>query len=235
MPTAGARTPRAIPAWAPYGMRVLVYRPAERKKRETRQRVPDIATGLFPGHGLTGVTVADVAASADVSVDTGYDCFPAQGDLFFDRSGRVVEQLSRSVRGRDTGESATRAVPRGPRAEVEAVSPRAGLMERCDRFMRRIQEAPPLRSRLRGMRQEIHAHLEAPLREETAAPADDPVPGLMAGQIRWIHRSVSVAIGRETAGGRDPREVSREAPVLLDDIEELLGGRVLNYAVRGTE
>ncbi|MDQ0811146.1 hypothetical protein QFZ63_002860 [Streptomyces sp. B3I7] len=57
----------------------------------------------------------------------------------------------------------------------------------------------------------------------------------MAGQIRGIHRSVFGATGRETAGGRDPWEVSREAPVLLDGIEELLSDRVRNYAVRGTE
>lgn len=42
-------------------------------------------------------------------------------------------------------------------------------MEDYDRFVRCLQEAPP-RSRLWSMRQEIHAHLEAPLREEAAAP-----------------------------------------------------------------
>jgi hypothetical protein len=42
-------------------------------------------------------------------------------------------------------------------------------------------------------------------------------------------------IGRETAKGRNPGEVSREVLVLLDDIEELLGRKVLNYAVRGME
>jgi hypothetical protein len=35
--------------------------------------------------------------------------------------------------------------------------------------------------------------------------------------------------------GRNPGEVSREVLVLLDDMEELLGEKVLNYAVRSTE
>lgn len=42
-------------------------------------------------------------------------------------------------------------------------------------------------------------------------------------------------IGREMVKGRNPREVSREVLALLDDIEELLSEKVLNYAVRGAE
>ncbi|WP_432191422.1 TetR/AcrR family transcriptional regulator [Streptomyces sp. bgisy027] len=207
----------------------------ERKKRETRQRISDIATGLFLEHGFVTVTIAEVAEAADVSVNTVYNYFPAKEDLFFDRSAGVVEQLSRWVRGRAEGESAARAVLRELRADVESVSPRVGLMEGYDRFMRCIHEAPPLRSRLWSMQQEIHDHLEATLREEVGADASDPWPGLIAGQIAWIHQTVFVHIGREMAAGHNPGKVSREVLVLLDDIEELLSASVLNYAVRGAE
>ncbi|MFC8246644.1 TetR/AcrR family transcriptional regulator [Streptomyces chartreusis] len=207
----------------------------ERKKRETRQRISDIATGLFLEHGFVTVTIAEVAEAADVSVNTVYNYFPAKEDLFFDRSAGVVEQLSRWVRGRAKGESAAGAVLRELRADVESVSPRIGLMEGYDRFMRCIQEAPPLRSRLWSMQQEIHDHLESTLREEAGADAADPLPGLIAGQIAWIHQTVFVHIGREMAAGRNPGKVSREVLVLLDDIEELLSPGVLNYAVRGAE
>ncbi|MEU6306327.1 TetR/AcrR family transcriptional regulator [Streptomyces chartreusis] len=207
----------------------------ERKKRETRQRISDIATGLFLEHGFVTVTIAEVAEAADVSVNTVYNYFPAKEDLFFDRSAGVVEQLSRWVRGRAKGESAAGAVLRELRADVESVSPRVGLMEGYDRFMRCIQEAPPLRSRLWSMQQEIHEHLEATLREEAGANAADPLPGLIAGQIAWIHQTVFVHIGREMVAGRNPGKVSREVLVLLDDIEELLSPSVLNYAVRGVE
>ncbi|MDT7844092.1 TetR/AcrR family transcriptional regulator [Streptomyces justiciae] len=204
----------------------------ERKKRETRQRISDIATGLFLEHGFVTVTIAEVAEAADVSVNTVYNYFPAKEDLFFDRSSGVVEQLSRWVRARDAGESAARAVLRELRGEIEAVSPRLGLMEGYDRFMRCIHEAPPLRSRLWSLQQEIHDHLEATLREETGAVDADPLPGLIAGQICWVHSEVFVHIGREMVAGRNPDEVSREVLVLLDDIEELLSEKVLNYAVR---
>ncbi|MEV8090315.1 TetR/AcrR family transcriptional regulator [Streptomyces nigra] len=205
----------------------------ERKKRETRQRISDIATGLFLEHGFVTVTMADVAEAADVSVNTVYNYFPAKEDLFFDRSAGVVDQLSRWVRARQEGESAARAVLRELRADVEAVSPRIGLMEGYDRFMRCIHEAPPLRSRLWSLQQEIHDDLEATLREDTGADAGDPLPGLIAGQLAWIHHTVFTAVGREMLKGRKPGEVSRETLVLLDDIEELLSEKVLNYAVRG--
>ncbi|MGW6475453.1 TetR/AcrR family transcriptional regulator [Streptomyces nigra] len=207
----------------------------ERKKRETRQRISDIATGLFLEHGFVTVTMADVAEAADVSVNTVYNYFPAKEDLFFDRSAGVVDQLSRWVRARPGGESAARAVLRELRADVEGVSPRVGLMEGYDRFMRCIHEAPPLRSRLWSLQQEIHDDLEATLREDTGADAGDPLPGLIAGQLAWIHHTVFTAVGREMLKGRKPGEVSRETLVLLDDIEELLSEKVLNYAVRGAQ
>ncbi|MFG2127569.1 TetR/AcrR family transcriptional regulator [Streptomyces sp. NPDC048751] len=205
----------------------------ERKKRETRQRISDIATGLFLERGFVPVTIAEVAEAADVSVNTVYNYFPAKEDLFFDRSAGVVDRLPRWVRGRDVGESAARAVLRELRAEVEAVSPRIGLMEGFDRFLRVIQDAPPLRSRLWSLQQEVLDNLEAALREETGAAVDDPLPNLMAGQIGWVHQTVFAIIGREMVAGRNPDEVSREVLVLLDGIEELLSEKVLNYAVRG--
>jgi AcrR family transcriptional regulator len=205
----------------------------ERKKRETRQRISDIATGLFLEHGFVTVTIADVAEAADVSVNTVYNYFPTKEDLFLDRSKGVVDRLSRWVRARDAGESAAAAVLRELRDEVEAVSPRVGLMEGYERFMRVIHDAPPLRSRLWSIQQEVQDNLEATLREETGSAAEDPIPTLMAGQLNWIHHTVMGVIGREMVAGRNPDEVSREVLVLLDEIEELLSEKVLNYAVRG--
>ncbi|GHH90408.1 TetR/AcrR family transcriptional regulator [Streptomyces capillispiralis] len=207
----------------------------ERKKRETRQRISDIATGLFLEYGFVTVTVAEVAEAADVSVNTVYNYFPTKEDLFFDRSQGVVDRLSRWVRGRGAGESAAEAVLRELREEVEAVSPRIGLMEGYDRFMRVIDDAPPLRSRLWAIQQEVQDNLERTLREETGASDDDPLPTLIAGQLNWVHQTVMGTIGRAMVAGRDRNEVSRETLVLLDEMEGLLSPKVLKYAVRGAE
>ena len=146
-----------------------------------------------------------------------------------------VDRLSRWVRGREAGESAARAVLRELRDEVEAVSPRVGLMEGYAKFMRVIQDAPALRSRLWAIQQEVHDNLEATLRAEIDAAADDPMPGLIAGQINWLHQTVMATIGREMIAGRGTAEVSREVLGLIDDMEDLMSEKVLNYAVRGAE
>jgi len=95
----------------------------ERKKRQTRQYISDVATGLFLERGFDAVTIAEVAEAADVSVNTVYNYFPAKEDLFLDRSKGIVDRLARWVRGRGAGESAAYAVLREIREEAEAVSP----------------------------------------------------------------------------------------------------------------
>ncbi|TWD82262.1 TetR family transcriptional regulator [Kribbella amoyensis] len=56
----------------------------ERKKRQTRQAISDVATELFLARGFDAVTVAEVAKAADVAVQTVFNHFPTKEDLFFD-------------------------------------------------------------------------------------------------------------------------------------------------------
>ncbi|MFF3261433.1 TetR/AcrR family transcriptional regulator [Streptomyces sp. NPDC002932] len=207
----------------------------ERKKRQTRQHLSDVATGLFLERGFDAVTIAEVARAADVSVNTVYNYFPTKEDLFLDRSSGIVDRLSRYVRGRDRGESAADAVLRELRIQVEGVSPAVGLMEGYESFMRVIQGADGLKARLWHVQQEALLRLEETLLEESGAEPGDPVPVLVAGQLSWVHSTLMGYIGREMVAGRRAAEVSRDALVLLDDIEDLLGEKVLNYARRAAE
>ncbi|QQC91431.1 TetR/AcrR family transcriptional regulator [Streptomyces alfalfae] len=204
----------------------------ERKKRQTRQRISDIATGLFLERGFGAVTVAEIADAADVSVNTVYNYFPAKEDLFLDRGEDVVDRLPGYVRGRRAGESAAAAVLRRLRADVESVSPTVGLFAGWADFMKVIIDAHPLRSRLWEIQQEALAELTRTLAEETGAAEGDPLPGLIAGQLSWLHSTLMAWIGDEMVKRRDVAEVSREALVLLDEMEHLLGEKVLNYATR---
>jgi AcrR family transcriptional regulator len=205
----------------------------ERKKRQTRQHISDVATGLFLERGFDAVTIAEIADAAEVSVNTVYNYFPAKEDLFLDRSAGVVDRMSRWVRARDVGESAARAVLRELRDEVEAVSPRVGLMDGYSQFMRVLQDAPALRSRMWRLSQDVLENIEETLREEAGADPLDPRPTLVAGQINWVHQTVMGEIGRRMLAGGRAVEVSREVLDVLDDIEDLLSDKVLNYAVRG--
>ncbi|MCK7625750.1 TetR/AcrR family transcriptional regulator [Streptomyces sp. RS10V-4] len=204
----------------------------ERKKRQTRQYISDVATGLFLERGFDAVTIAEIAQAADVSVNTVYNYFPAKEDLFFDRSKGMVDRLSRFVRARAEGESAAAAVLRELRDEVTCVSPKVGLIEGYERFMRVIHGSAVLQARLWRLQQEQYDDLEGTLRQEAGAGPGDPEPRLMAGQINWVHQTLMAVIAQEMMAGREPGAVSREALALLDDMEELLSEKVLNYAVR---
>ncbi|MFI1713118.1 TetR/AcrR family transcriptional regulator [Streptomyces litmocidini] len=204
----------------------------ERKKRQTKQRISDIATGLFLERGFQAVTVAEIAEAADVSVNTVYNYFPAKEDLFLDRMEGITHRLARMIRGRDPGESAAQAVLREIRGHVTAVSPAYGLMDGYADFMRVIDEAPTLQARLLALQQEVRRTTVAALREEVGTGPDDPMPLLVGGQIAWIQGAVVEFISDAMTAGRKATAVSRDALVLLDEIEELLGEKVLTYAVR---
>lgn len=207
----------------------------ERKKRQARQHISDLATGLFLERGFNAVTVAEIAELADVSVNTVYNYFPAKEDLFLDRMKGVTQRVARFIRARDKGESAAEAVLRELRAAVVAVSPELGLTDGFADFMRVIEEAPTLQARLSHLQREVLDAVVTTLREEVGAAADDPLPGLVGGQIAWVEGAVVGYVSQEMMAGRKAAEVSRDALVLLDEIEDLLGEKVLNYARRAAE
>ena len=71
---------------------------ASARSGRRRQRIADIAMGLFMLRGFEKVTVAEVATAADVSVNTVFNYFKTKEDLFFDRQDVAVESLGGVVR-----------------------------------------------------------------------------------------------------------------------------------------
>ncbi|MEV0488719.1 hypothetical protein [Streptomyces atratus] len=138
------------------------------------------------------------------------------------------------MRGRDRGESAADAGLRELRIQVDSVSPTVGLIEGCARFMRVVHDTDSLKARLRYIQQDALVHLETTPREKagSGSGSGDPLPLLVAGQLSWVHSTLLGHIGRETVAGRKPDEVSREALVLLDEMEDVLGDKALNYGRR---
>ena len=69
----------------------------ERKKRQVRQRISNVATALFLVHGFDNVTVAQVAAAAEVSEQTVFNYFSTKESLFFDRSEPMIRTVADAV------------------------------------------------------------------------------------------------------------------------------------------
>ncbi|WP_019354635.1 TetR/AcrR family transcriptional regulator [Streptomyces sp. AA1529] len=204
----------------------------ERKKRETRLRISDIATGLFLDRGFDAVTIAEIAEAADVSVNTVYNYFPTKEDLFFDRAEEVIDRPSRFVRERLPGQSAADAVLGRLRAEIEDRSVYAGMMEGYDAFMRCIHGAPSLLARMMLMQYRTAERLTETLAQETGDDPEDPMPQLVAGELVHISNQLFRGATRAIAAGMSPEQAALAALGKLDTYEGLVSERFLKYAVR---
>jgi AcrR family transcriptional regulator len=78
----------------------------ERKKRRTREAIGETARRLFVERGFEAVPIAEIAEAADVSEKTVFNYFPTKEDLVYWRLEAFEEQLLRSIRDREPGESA---------------------------------------------------------------------------------------------------------------------------------
>lgn len=72
----------------------------ERKKRQVRQRISNVATAMFLVHGFDNVTVAQVAAASDVSEQTVFNYFTTKESMFFDRNEPLIDAVADAVRER---------------------------------------------------------------------------------------------------------------------------------------
>lgn len=119
--TTGPRTTGVTGAGAP-GLR-------ESKKLRTRQQLAATAIELFMERGFDAVSVADVAAAAEVSKPTLFRYFPTKEDLVLDRFADHQDEAARVVRDREAGQSPVGAVRAHFLAALAERDPITGL---CD-------------------------------------------------------------------------------------------------------
>ncbi|GAA2868462.1 TetR/AcrR family transcriptional regulator [Streptosporangium fragile] len=204
----------------------------ERKKRETRQRISDIATGLFLERGFDNVTVAEVARVADVSVNTVFNYFKTKEDLLFDREGEMEDLPGKVVRERRPGESALAALRRDFLDAVDTRDYRYGFHEGSDRFARMIAASPSLNARLWTLNEAREEALARTLADEAGADAGDPTPALAAAQICAVLRRLSAYAVQRMIAGETVEAIAphlrQHAELAFDQLESGIGA----YCVR---
>ncbi|MET9216837.1 MULTISPECIES: TetR/AcrR family transcriptional regulator [unclassified Nocardia] len=201
-----------------------------RKKQQTREQISDRATELFLARGFDKVTIADVAAAADVAKMTVTNYFPRKEDLALDLGEVFVGQLAAVVRDRASGQSALAALRGDYLAAVAAQSQMIGFSG--EPFARMITDSPALVARLREFHDERQLALARVLGEVTGAAADDITPRVAAAQLVGVQRVLFEEILRRTLDGQSGDEIASAmaeyARIAFDALEPGLGG----YAVR---
>ncbi|HEY0542813.1 MAG TPA: TetR/AcrR family transcriptional regulator [Actinoallomurus sp.] len=204
----------------------------ERKKRETRQRIADVAMGLFMLRGFEKVTVADVAEAAEVSVNTVFNYFRTKEDLFFDRQDVVVESMGRVVAARPAGQSVVEALRRDFFAALDARDWRYGITGGAPDFSRMVAESPALITRTRQMTELREEYLAQVLSDETDADPDDPTPRLVAAQLVALTRTVSSEFLRRRLAGESLEAIFPLVRAAAVRAFDLLESGVGDYAVK---
>ncbi|MEV6158972.1 TetR/AcrR family transcriptional regulator [Nonomuraea sp. NPDC052129] len=204
----------------------------ERKKQQTRHRIRDVATALFVERGFDHVTIAEVAAAAEVSVNTVYNYFQTKEDLVLPPEEASPQRLADIVRHRPAGQAAVPAVLEHLRQEVRRRERKLGLTDGFGRVFDMMRAAPTLTARLGDLGRQMTDELAAVLAEESGAAPGDPLPGMVAWHIGGFHALVYAEIGKRTAAGQGPDAIAAAVLELIDVYEDLLGDRLRTYATR---
>ena len=184
----------------------------ERKRRQTRQLISDVATAMFATRGFDQVKVSEVAERVGVSEKTIYNYFPTKEAMVLDRADEMVERVAGALRDRQAGETLTAAVVRALKIDMEQLDAAPEeLAQFLPRFVEMFEQTPALRAATL----ELQDRIARVATEELALAADvdprDPEP---------------VAAGRALVGLMDVGMASR-----VRHTEDGLRGEVLHAAV----
>ncbi|MFI6445105.1 TetR/AcrR family transcriptional regulator [Kitasatospora sp. NPDC050543] len=201
----------------------------ERKKLRTGAKLWSTAIALFQERGFDQVSVAEIAAAAEVSKMTVFNYFPAKEDLVMRPMEDHVDETARVVRERPAGCSPLAAVRAHFLAALAAHDPATGL---CDQepvlgVLKLIRDTPSLALRA----QAISMRSEELLGAELAAqrPDHDPLTAeVAAAQIMGARRALILenqrrVLAGESAASAEPRATA-EAARAFALVEEGLAG-----------
>lgn len=183
----------------------------ESKKRETRQRISDVATGLFCARGFDAVTVDEIAVAANVSKVTVFNYFARKEDLFIDRQDDVKVLLHGALASRRKGQAPAEAI----RVLVDRLATEKHPFARIDRrtadWWRVVAASPSLKARLR----EIGDEAVQALAVELAGPEPDGTARLLAGMIVLTWRTAYAEGIRRFEGGASVKKANATFVALI--------------------
>lgn len=209
---------------APQGLR-------ERKKRATRDAIAATARRLFAERGYDAVTVAEVAAAADVAEKTVFNHFPAKEDLVFAGGEERLAALQAAIAQRASGTSLLDVFRASSEAMLDVIA--AGETEDNLVVPRIVRDSPALQERLAaGWAREADA-LAAAVAAATDDGDGDLVPEVVARTLAWTLIAIFRAALDGLLAGEDPAQLAaRLRPQCARAYDRLAAG-LGDYGVAG--
>ncbi|MVO90668.1 TetR family transcriptional regulator [Streptomyces sp. p1417] len=203
----------------------------ERKKQQTASRIWHAAVDLFVERGYDKVSVAEIAAAADVSKMTVFNYFGTKDDVLLAPMEEHVSDAADAIRARASGESAADALRRRLLDLIEARDPSVGLGDspRTLQVLRLITETPVLLHRAHAFHHRSQQLLATALAEETG---DAVLAEVAAAQLIGVRNAVFAEVHRRRMAGTPLDEVAATAEALARDAFDLVEKGLSGYAVK---
>lgn len=158
----------------------------ERKKRERRHHIEEVALSLFEANGFEATTIDDIAAAADIAARTFFSYFPTKEDVALADYSARLDLIIVEVR---------RSPPELPvwqvlRAAFSAVA--SDYEAERTRLIRRftvMAAAPSVYAQSLRLQAIWERELASELSARTGTPLDDPEPTLLAAAALAAMRS----------------------------------------------
>ncbi|MBB4714233.1 AcrR family transcriptional regulator [Streptomyces luteogriseus] len=176
----------------------------ERKKQRMYETVSDVAVRLFMEKGFDAVSVAEVAAAAEISKPTLFRYFPAKEDLVLHRIADHEGEAARVVAGAEG--APVEALRRHFLEGLERGDPVTGLNDHPDvlAFHALLYGTPSLVAR-------AHTHQERSEAALAEVLGGDLDARLAAGQIMAVLRVLALENWRRIAAGERVADVRPDA------------------------
>lgn len=200
----------------------------ESKKRETRQRISDVATKLFFARGFDAVTLDEIAASAEVSRMTVFNYFARKEDLMLDRQDDLrLLFLRETIRARPDGQSPIAAL-RVLMGKLEKQKHSFGCFDRHTvDFWRFVAASPSLGARLRELNDEAAEGLATELGGSKPAGLARLAAGMIVLTVHTARQEALQVFER----GNSAKKASAAFFALIDQGFEAIQGMAATVAI----
>jgi AcrR family transcriptional regulator len=199
----------------------------ERKKRATREAIVATARRLFAERGFETVTVAEVAAAADVSEKTVFNHFPTKEDLAFAGREERLKRLLADIVERPPDASVLDVFRATTNAMIDELV--AGADDDFLTVPKIIRGSRALQERLTTGWEEDAAALTAVIAETAGAADDDVVPALVARTLSWTHRAIFRVALTGLLTGEDREQLAARLRTAADRAYDQFAGGLGEY------
>jgi AcrR family transcriptional regulator len=198
-----------------------------RKKRAAREAIAATARRLFAERGYDTVTVAEVAAAADVSEKTVFNHFATKEDLAFAGREEGIAQFVAAITERPPGSSFLDVFRAMTHAVLDVFV--AGGDEDLLAVAKIIRGSRTLQERLTVGWESGAAAITAVIAETSGADDDDLLPAIVARTLWFTHRSIFLAALNGLLAEEDREQLAARLRVAADQAYDQLAGGLEEY------